>query len=70
MGFQRHWGSERTLVLYNYGLMAQPVTLNALGAATRWVAEYPSAPELVAGLDGTATLSLPPQSVTVYRQHH
>ena len=70
MGFQRHWGSERTLVLYNYGLMAQPVTLNSLGAATRWVAEYPSAPEMVAGLDGTATLSQPPQSVTVYRQHH
>ena len=70
MGFQRSWGNERTLVLYNYGLTAQNVNLSGLGVSAIWAAEYTAATDLIASLDGTASLSLSPQSVTVYRQRN
>lgn len=68
MGFQRSLGTERTLVLYNYGSTGQAVNLSGLGAASSWVAEYPAASGFNALASGTVSLTLPPQSVTVYRQ--
>ncbi|MEK7347099.1 MAG: alpha-amylase family glycosyl hydrolase [Pseudomonadota bacterium] len=70
MGFQRSLTTERTLVLYNYGLSAQTVSLTGLGALSLWSAEYAASSDLLASLSGTASLSLPPQSVTVYRQRN
>jgi hypothetical protein len=70
MGFQRSLGTERTMVLYNYGLVAQNVNLSGLGAASVWAAEYPVASDLMVTASGTASLNLPPQSVTVYRQRN
>lgn len=68
MGFERSLGSERTMVLYNYGLNAQSVTLSGLAASSRWSAEYPVSADLSVSSTGAVTLSLPPQSVMVYRQ--
>lgn len=68
MGFQRSLGSERTMVLYNYGLNPQPVSLSGLAASSSWTAEYPSSTDVQVSSNGTLALTLPPQSVTVYRQ--
>lgn len=68
MGFQRRLDAQRTLVLYNYGQAAQTVDVSELGAASHWVAEYPSAPGFAADALGTARLQLPAQSLMVYRQ--
>ena len=68
MGFQRSLGSERTMVLYNYGLNPQPVSLSGLAASSSWTAEYPVSTDVQVGSNGTLALTLPPQSVTVYRQ--
>ncbi len=70
MGFQRSLGTERTMVLYNYGLVAQNVNLSGLGAASVWAAEYPVASDLMVTASGTASLNLPPQSVMVYLQRN
>ncbi len=68
MGFQRSLGSERTMVLYNYGLNPQPVSLSGLAASSSWTAEYSSSTDVQVSSNGTLALTLPPQSVTVYRQ--
>lgn len=68
MGFQRSLGAERKMVLYNYGLNAQSVSLGGLPPSSSWAAEYPASTEVVVGANGTLNLTLPPQSVTVYRQ--
>ena len=70
MGFQRSWGAERTMVLYNYGLNAQTVNLSGLGASSSWAAQYAASSDVLASASGTASLNLPPQSVTVYRQRN
>jgi hypothetical protein len=70
MGFQRSWGAERTMLLYNYGLNAQTVNLSGLGASSSWAAEYAASTDVLANASGSANLNLPPQSVTVYRQRN
>jgi len=70
MGFQRSWGTERTMVLYNYGLNPQTVNLSDLGASSSWAAEYAASTDVLANASGSANLNLPPQSVTVYRQRN
>lgn len=68
MGFQRSFGTERTMVLYNYGQSAQTVALTGLTPGARWLAEYPQASDWTVASDGSVRVSLPAQSVTVYRQ--
>ncbi len=67
MGFLRRHASGQALVMINYGTQPQSVALQGLPADTPWGATYPAvAPPLRAAGDGSAALTLPAQSVSVY----
>ena len=67
LGFQRRLGSEQSLVLINYGTAPVAVNVAALGAGAPLQAAYPAgAAPLAVAADGSAALTLAPQSVQVF----
>lgn len=62
LGFQRRFGSERSLVLINYGTRPAMVRIPGLAAGDRLAALYPARAEAPA--DDTVTLG--PQSIQVF----
>ncbi|OYU44227.1 MAG: alpha-amylase, partial [Burkholderiales bacterium PBB4] len=72
LGFQRHWGAEKTLVLLNYGSSAQAVDVAGLSPGASLVPHLQteqsgSTTALPVGSNGSARVALPAQSVSVYR---
>jgi alpha-amylase len=70
MGFQREWQGERALVLINYGVNDQAITVKNLAAATQLQSQYPADGINVKVNDaGAAKVVLKPQSVQVFIQN-
>lgn len=67
LGFQRALGSERTVVLVNYGTEPALAALPGLAAGARLRTLYPqaAAEPPAAGADGRAMVEVAPQSVRV-----
>lgn len=72
MHYQRQLGREQTLVVINYGNDANSIPLSQLGANRRWRQQYPASHQVLLRSDsqGTATLAIPAQSVSVFRLQH
>ena len=67
LGFERRLGSERTLVLINYGEAPAETTVAGLPARARLTSAYPArGGAVVAGRGGQARISLAPQSLRVF----
>jgi glycosidase len=68
LGYQRHFGSERTLVVINYGLADAAVSAPSLPARVHLVPVWPSdAATVTVDASGHAAMTLPAQSLRVYR---
>jgi len=68
MAYRRAVGSEATLVVINYGTKASKLTLKDLQPQATLVSAYPAkAKPVAANARGVLSLSLPAQSVHVYR---
>jgi glycosidase len=68
MAYSRTLGAETTLVAINYGTRPAPLALTDVPKGATWLPAYPSnAKPLAANADGAVRLSLPAQSVQVYR---
>jgi glycosidase len=68
LGFQRVWGSQRSLVLINYGTQAAEVKVPGVSGATTWTplwASQGASPRVPSGT-GEPVLNLPAQSVQVF----
>lgn len=65
MGFQRQLGSERVLLLINYGASSTNVPVQDLPANSKLVARLGSQSSTPAGSTGRATLPIATQSVEV-----
>ncbi len=67
ISFQRHLGSERTLVVVNYGSGTATVSVGGLPANASLASAYPGGgADLAAGADGSAAVTLPAQSLRVF----
>jgi hypothetical protein len=66
MGFQRHLGSDKVLVLINYGTSSANVTVQDLPANVKLVARLGLAATTSADPTGRVTLPIGAQSVEVY----
>jgi len=66
MGYQRQLGTERTLVVINYGTAAGNVTVTGLPANATLKSQFGSGPDAATNGSGQATLSPTAQSVSVY----
>jgi glycosidase len=62
LGFQRHFGTERSLVLINYDTRPAMVTVPGIDGAGRLAPLYPAGADTPA----SATMTLAPQSVQVF----
>lgn len=73
MGFQRHWGSEKTLVLFNYGNNTQAVNVTGLSAGAALIPRLQTevgsstGTTLTVSSNGNANVPLPALSVAVYQ---
>lgn len=67
LGFQRHAGSEKALVLINYGTAPSTVALTNLPTSITGSSGYGNAGSLITTAAGTASLTVPAQSVQVYK---
>ncbi|MBC7619921.1 MAG: alpha-amylase [Candidatus Saccharibacteria bacterium] len=67
MGYQRHWGGEKTLVLINYGNSAASVEVTGLGAGASLVPRLNTGASVAVQASGSASVTLPAQSVAVYQ---
>lgn len=72
LGYQRHWGSEKTLVLINYGSSATSVNVTGLAAGAslvpRWASSAnASGASIPVDSGGSASVPLPAQSAAVYQ---
>ena len=67
MGYQRQWGSERTLVLINYGTGAAFAAVNGLSPGSSLVLRLGTGGAISVGAGGTASVPLAAQSVAVYQ---
>jgi alpha-amylase len=65
--FQRRLGSDRALVVINYGSGPAGITLASLGAGTHWSSRHPAGgTDLAVGASGQASLAIAPQSARVF----
>lgn len=67
LGFQRHASSEKSLVLINYGASAVTINVSNLPASMTVNAAYGNAGPLTTTASGTASLTLPAQSVSLFK---
>lgn len=66
MSYQRRLGNETTLVVFNYGTVAASVTVRALPANATLDSKFGGAAGTLTDGEGSATLIVAPQSVSVY----
>lgn len=66
MGYQRHLGSEKVLVLINYGPSSANVAVRDLPANAKLLVRLGTAPTTLADSTGSATVTLGAQSAEVY----
>jgi glycosidase len=67
MGFQRVLGSEKTWVVFNYGLAPMQLSLNNLQAGDKWKALLGDVESFTVTANGNVSLAMPAQSVAVFQ---